>query len=175
MKTRADLYGQEAAGLLRIVSMYPGLSETQIYGFFPEKQEVVRSLLVHLKKQGRILQGPTGRYYPQGTSVSDTDPELIKAVWVLLDFIDRVEFHSVSDFPVKIIFFAGGELYEIISMPAGQEALVSHILSRTKEEDCGRRILIVEDPGQISILNIPCVSGYCTVVPDGRVAYYKKQ
>lgn len=175
MKTRAELYGQEAADLLRIVSMYPGLSELQLCRFYHGKEEVVQTLLSHLKKQGRIMQDPSGRYFPAGSAPSNPDNELCKAVWVLLDFIDRVEFHSVSDFPVKIIFFAAGELYEIISIPAEQEALVSHLLQKTKAEDCGRRILIVENPKQISMLNIPCVSAYCTVGPDGGINYYKKQ
>lgn len=175
MKTRADLYGREATDLLRIISMYPGLSELQLSGFYPGKNEVILSLLSHLKKQGRIMQDSSGRYYLQGNLTSGTDSELVKAVWVLLDFIDRVEFHSVSDFPVKILFFAVGELYEIISIPTGQEALVSHILLKGKAEDCGRRILIVEHPEQISLLNIPGVSGYCTVNPDGRINYYKRQ
>lgn len=175
MKTRADLYGREASELLRIISMYPGLSEQQLCSFYPGRYEIVRSLLSHLKKQGRILQELSGKYYPQGNPTSGTDLELVKAVWVLLDFIDRIEFHSVSDFPVKIIFFASGELYEIISVPVGQEVLVSHILLKGKAEDCGRRILIVEHPEQISLLNIPGVSGYCTVSPGGRVDYYKKQ
>lgn len=175
MKTRADLYGQEATELLRIISMYPGLLEIQLCGFFPGKGEVIRILLSHLKKQERIRQENSGRYYPQGSPSTGIDQELIKAVWVLLDFIGRVEFHSVSDFPVKIVFFADGNLYEIISVPAGQEALITHLLQRKKLEECGRRILLVETPEQISALHIPCVSGYCTAAPDGRVSYYKKQ
>lgn len=174
MKTRADLYGQEASELLRIVSMYPGLSELQLCSFYPGKKDVVRALLSHLQRQGRIMQETTGNYFPKSNSPPKTDQELVKAVWVLLDFRDRVEYHSVSDFPIKIIFFADGDLYEIISIPTGQESLISHILIQSKSDN-GRRILLVEKPEQIPILNIPCVSGYCTVEHDGRVNYYKKQ
>jgi len=175
MKTRADLYGKEAAELLRIVSMYPGLLEQQLCGFFPGKGEAVLTLLSHLKKQGRIRQEASAWYSFPGDSIPETDHDLRKAVWVLLDFIDRVEFHSASDFPTKLVFFADGELYEIISVPVGQETLISHILHKQGVEEIGRRILLVENPEQISVLNIPCVSGYCTVGQDGRISYYKKQ
>ena len=175
MKTRADLYGKEAAELLRIISMYPGLLEQQLCGFFPGKGEAVLTLLSHLKRQGRIRQEASDGYSLQGNFAPETDHELRKAVWVLLDFMDRVEFHSASEFPSKLVFFADGELYEIISVSTGNEVPITHVLQKQKAEDLGRRILLVENPEQISVLNIPCVSGYCTVDPDGRVNYYKKQ
>lgn len=50
MKTRADIYGQEAADLLREVSMYPGLSEGQLARFHPGREEKVRNLLAHLQR-----------------------------------------------------------------------------------------------------------------------------
>lgn len=136
----------------------------------------MQTLLSHLRRQGRIIhQETSGGYYLQGVSVAGTDHELQKAVWVLLDFIDRVEFHSASDFPVKIIFFAAGELYEIIAVTAGRETLIAQAVTGNSLRDGGRRILIVEEPCQIPLLNIPCTSGYCIVEQDGRVCYFKKQ
>lgn len=37
MKTRADIYGQEATELLRLISLYPGLIQCQLAGFFPAR------------------------------------------------------------------------------------------------------------------------------------------
>ncbi len=34
MKTRSDLYSQEAAELLRLITMYPGILELQLIRFF---------------------------------------------------------------------------------------------------------------------------------------------
>ena len=57
MKTRADIYGQEATELLRLISLYPGLIQCQLAGFFPGKDSaVVCGLLSHLKRQGRAEQ-----------------------------------------------------------------------------------------------------------------------
>lgn len=38
MKTRADIYGQEATELLRLISLYPGLVQCQLAGFFPARK-----------------------------------------------------------------------------------------------------------------------------------------
>lgn len=54
MKTRAEIYGNEAATLLRTVTMYPGLSQQQLLCFHPGKSETAKALLSHLERQGRI-------------------------------------------------------------------------------------------------------------------------
>lgn len=173
MKTRADIYGQEAAELLREISMYPGLSERQLVRFHPGREDKVRNLLVHLKRQGRTALTETGGYFPQGEQAHGADTGLIRSVWVLLDLIDRVEFHSPSDFPVKLLFFSADNMYEVVYVAAGQEALVTQALRQCKQGE-SRRIVLVDDAGQIPLLDFPDISGFCTVGPDGKVSYYKK-
>ena len=82
MKTRAEIYGNEAATLLRTVTMYPGLSQQQLLCFHPGKSETAKALLSHLERQGRIFQSDNGGYFPAGYSPK-ADQALIKAVWVL--------------------------------------------------------------------------------------------
>ena len=96
------------------------------------------------------------------------------AVWVLADFIDRVEYHSVAEYPAKIIFFADGEIYEIIHAAQGKDTLLSYVLSSAGEHP-SRYLVLVDDPGQIEQLQIPHASGYCTVSPEGDVHYYQKE
>lgn len=172
MKTRADIYGQEAAEILRIINLYPGLYEQQLCRFFPGKEDKVMTLLSHLKKQGRLTCDDSGSLFPYGKEAAGTSTHLLRSVWVLLDFIDRVEFHSASEFPVTILFFADGELYEIIPVAFGQEALVTHALLPGKE--AGRRIVLVEEPSQIQHLNFPGICGFCTADSSGQIHYYKK-
>lgn len=45
MKTREQIYGQEAAGILRDVSMYHALTETQLLKLYPHKESKIRNLL----------------------------------------------------------------------------------------------------------------------------------
>ena len=101
VKTRAELYGHEATELLRIISMYPGLSEKQLCRFYPGREDVTKNLLSHLCRQGRARQTDTGGYFPYGNDKAETDSGMVRAAWVLLDFIDKAEYHSSSDFLVS--------------------------------------------------------------------------
>lgn len=56
MKTRAEIYANEAADLLRTVTMYPGLSEQQLLCFHSGKEDIAKALLSHLERQGRIFR-----------------------------------------------------------------------------------------------------------------------
>ena len=152
--------------------MYPGVLEKQLLRFHPGKEEHVKAMLSQLIKQGRIRKEADSSYYTSGADIKAKDHSLIKAVWVLLDFLDRVEYHSASDFPVKIVFFAEGEEYEIICAVQGQEALVSQAMQRMKE-GCSRRIVLVDTPEQISALDFPSIAGYCTVDKSGNIRYYQ--
>ena len=174
IRTRAEIYGMEASELLREISMYPGLTEDQLCRFHPGKEDKVKTLLSHLRKQGRILRDESNGFIPNGGFPCTVDPNLAKAVWVLLDFIDRVEFHSICNFPVTISFFAQGEEYEIIHVPSGREDLITQALHMLGDFT-PRRIVIVDATDQISALEIPGVIGYCMVADDGRVRYYQKR
>ena len=173
MKTRADIYGKEATELLRLISLYPGLVQCQLAGFFPGKESaVVYGLLSHLKRQVRSEQSISGGWFPYGKK-HQADSGLIQSVWVLLDIIDRVEYHSPGDFPAKVIFFSGGEIYEIVYVAVSQEALIAHALKQDARQD-SRRIVLVEEPDQIPLLNFPKISGFCTGSSSGLVLYYQR-
>ena len=81
MKTREQIYGQEAAGILRDVSMYRALTEMQLLKLYPHKESKIRNLLSYLQKQGRIMQ--RGEYYRIPADAEESiDHGLSKAVWV---------------------------------------------------------------------------------------------
>ena len=154
--------------------MYPGLSSHQLGRFFNGKEDKIKTLLSHLKKQGRITCSQADCYIPAGSEANQPDISLIRTAWILIDFIDRVEYHcSTVEFPVKIIFLAKEELFEIIHVPTGQETLVSHLM-QTRSNDGSHRIVLVDAPEQIHQLNFPNISGFCTVNEAGKVSYYKK-
>ena len=173
MKTREQIYGQEASSILRDITMYRVLTEEQLLRLYPGKRGKVQNLLSYLTKQGRIWHND-GLYYAAPECAGDVDKGLLAAVWVLADFIDRVEFHSVGDFPAKVIFFADGEVYEVIHAASGKETLINHILS-APEEEASSYLILVDSPEQIPELDIPNARGYCTVSPDGEVQYYQRE
>ena len=68
MKTRAEIYGNEAAALLRIVTMYPGLNMQQLLCFHPGKEEIIKTLLSHLQSRAvffKLIQAVTFRLVGQ--------------------------------------------------------------------------------------------------------------
>lgn len=174
MKTREEIYGNEATALLRDVTMYHNLSEKQLLALYQDKDSIIKNLLTHLTKQGRIFYDNTNGCYSSNTK-EKIDKGMSMAIWVLIDFISKVEYHSASDFPAKLIFFASGSVYEVIYVPLEQETLINHLWSHLVEEDPPRRIIIVDNPEQISAVNIPSVSGFCTVDVDGNIDYFKKE
>ena len=152
--------------------MYPGVLEQQLIRFHPGKDTIVKGLLSQLIRQGRIHCEQDNSYYINGSFAKSKDYAMIKALWVLLDFLDHVEYHSASDFPVKLVFFADGEEYEVICVPQGQEVLINQAMRRLKEE-YSRRIVIVDSPDQISALDFPSIAGFCMVDLCGAVKYYR--
>ncbi len=173
MKTREQIYGQEAASILRDISMYRVLSEEQLLRLYPGKQDKVRNLLSFLTRQGRIVHD--GEFYAASAEALDEiDRWLLAAVWVLIDFIDQVEYHSAGDFPAKIIFFADGEVYEIIHLEAGKEILVAQVLAAYAENP-SHYLLMVDHLDQINECSIPNVNGYCIVSLEGEIQYFQRE
>lgn len=173
MKTRADLYGREATSLLRDITMYHVLTKEQVFRLYPGNRDKIENLLFYLTKQGRIYQ-MDDFYCVSPDCMKELDRSLLAAIWVLSDFIDQTEYHTVGDYPAKIIFFANGEVYEIVHAIQGKEILLSNVLADTGE-DPPKYLVIVDEPEQIGQLNIPNVGGYCTVSPEGDVQYYQKE
>ena len=160
--------------MLHNISLYPGLTEGQLCRFFPEKEATAKTLLAHMLKEGRVFRDRNGRCYANQEAQNGADKDLSRCVWVLLDFINQVEYHTVGEFPATILFFANGELYEIVPIPQGKETMICQLL-RQPQKDSGKRIVVVDDAAQIELLDIPQAAGFCTVAEDGTVSYYKKE
>lgn len=102
------------------------------------------------------------------------DLDVTTAVWVLADFIDRVTFHSASDYPAALTFFTDqDEVYEVAVIHKGQETLMTHAFWCRNDPEPPRRIIVVDEPEQAQHINIPNTAGFCTVNHDGEVSYFK--
>lgn len=173
MKTRGQIYSMEADGLLRNIATYKAMKEGQLLQLYPKREKRVKSLLSYLTRQGRIIH-KDDTYFASPGCINNVDKSLMAALWVLADFADRVEYHSMGDFPAEIIFIADDEIYEIIHAGLGRETLMSYLLSSGGEKP-SHYLVLVDDQEQIAELDLPNVCGYCTVSPDGEVQYYQKE
>ena len=174
MKTRDQLYRKEASVLLRDLTTYHYLRRNQILRLYPGKETKIENLLTYFTRQGRIFYEKGMDMYHDGTEAAP-DMSLLAAVWVLIDFIERVEYHSAVDFPAALVFVADGELYEVIHIPLDKEAVMEHAMVQ-QGSDAEKRIVIVEDANQIQRLTIPYVTAFCTVDwESGEVKYYRQE
>lgn len=160
--------------MLQNIAQYPGLTEEQLCCFFPEKESMAKILLSHMLKEGRAYRADNGRYYINQEIQNGADDTLSRCIWVLLDFIEQVEYHTAGEFPVEVLCFANGQLYEIVPIPRGKETMLCQLL-RLPQKDAGKRLVVVDDAEQIDALDIPHAAGFCTVVADGTVSYYRKE
>lgn len=172
MKTRADIYGKDIAEVVRDITTYHHIRKDQLIRLFPDKGSKIENLLSILSKEGRIQYEPDTEMYHDGTEAHPSYA-MLKAIWVLADFIDKVDYHSSVDFPSTLIFIADSELYEVIYVEPDKEALLEHALALT-DHGAEKRIVIVESAEQIGRLSIPDVTAFCTVdMETGTVQYFK--
>ena len=170
MRTRDDLQ-QEAKELVRTISLYGSLQFEQVLALFPGRADSIRNLISRLLKQKRLYYAADSGQLSIMPDVKP-NPSVISAFWVLLDFMEKVCYHSSSDFPVSISFFTEDDAFEIVVVQAGQENLINHALWYTNGKDPAKRIVVVESTDQISELNIQNVAGFCTVDFGGEVSYF---
>ncbi len=174
MKTREDIYGKEAKEILRVVTSYHHIKKSQLLKLFPNKESKAENLLAHFIKQGRIFYDRQTDLLSDGSNEAP-NYETLSAIWVLMDFLPKTDYHSASDFPVSLVFSVSEEIYEVVYIAAEKEAIMSHALSQT-EENNGKRIVIAESKEQIKRLNIPYAIAYCTVdIETGEILYFTKK
>ena len=174
MKCKNPVYNLLLAEILRAISMYPGLKANQLCRFRPKQGKIIEVLLANLRQQGRIILSDNGRYYINDEQKSLDRVDYQAAVWVLLDSLDIAEYHTAGEFPITLIFFAKGQLYEVIHIPQGQENLFNELL-RLPTRDGGRRLVVVDRIGQEPLIDFPDIVGFCTVDENGIVSYYQRE
>ncbi|MFG6320221.1 MAG: hypothetical protein K1W41_01360 [Lachnospiraceae bacterium] len=174
MQHRNQQQESHLSEIIRLLSTYRALSLFQLEALYPElTRQKLLLLLKKLEKTGRLtLMSERNLVLYKGDCVPD--PSTLAAFWVLLDFREDITYHTASDFPVTLTFYTQSDAYGIIHIPEEKEILMNHALSVYKE-DSPRRIAVVDNAGQIPILDFPGITAFCTVTPDGKVQYYRKQ
>lgn len=163
--------GREVEEIIRILSMYGAVPRDQFLKLFPEEGKI-DSLLWRLWKMRRVHISPTG--IVSAEEEGEPNRDRLTALWVLVDFIDRAIYHCVGEFPVQLSFFATGEVYEVVVVHIGQEALIDHAFWCQRGDIPPRRIVVVDQKGQVERLHIQNTAAYCTVNEEGQVEYFKE-
>ena len=171
MKKR-NCYKVDAGELIRVISTYQTLQVKQIYALFPNRAEIVEVLLKRFIQANRIFYD---NIFDLVSYEKEIKPNIaiIKCFWVLLDFIEKIEFHTIADTPANICFFAQQELYEIVYVPKKKEIFMNHAFSCMVEKIESKRIVVIEQEEQIHKLHILNTVGYCKVLDSGKITYYQ--
>ena len=170
--TQTKLYADDAAAILSEISMYPSILEEQLLQLHPSNEDQTINILRYLQKHNRVNRTRAGSYFPAGRTFIIENQSVIRCLWVLLDFMPDVEYHSASSFPVVIDFFMNAEEYHIIYAAEGNEALICSVVGQNKDM-IAKRIILVDNPEQIPHLVLPGVVGYCTATATGSIKYFK--
>ena len=78
-----------------------------------------------------------------------------------------------EDFPIRILFYSGAEIYDILYVGDGDLKLVNGMFARSRRAG-ENHIIAVEDGNLMGVVAVPGTIGFCLVKEDGRVEYYKK-
>ena len=77
MKTREQIYGQEAAGILQDVSMYRALTEMQLLKLYPHKESKIRNLLSYTGEAPAKAEDTKSTEQPVQTDVANAKQDII--------------------------------------------------------------------------------------------------
>lgn len=120
--------------VIKWLSQYGPLPKTQVVRLLREKSPATAErLLLRMKRDHRIATVGDG-YYLGLDPFCTPDQRVILAVWVLLQFIDRVEplAHYPATYPSQLFFLKENTGYEIVVLYEGEQSLTQ--LLRPQED-----------------------------------------
>ena len=164
---------KELRELKQLLGEYGVLATRQLYAYFHYKSPaVVQNIMGYMSRGGMIAVDDDLQYaaLTKAAMKAGADQKLIASFWVLLDSIQRIEYHARAAYPSQLFLFMDGAEFEVLYAALGDEALISSVYSK-KDEDT-RYFVVVEQPEQIETLEIPRVEWFCTVAEDGKLEKY---
>lgn len=162
--------------IIHLLSLYHVMSVQQLCKLYPEvSKETIYTLIKKLRKSGRVTYEKEKEWLFYGTDTSFYSTMFLSALWVLLDFIPHVTYHTVGEFPVVLTFFMNTVRYDVIYIQKEKELLINGIFSLGKEKEEVKRLVIIEEKNQIKQICFPLIQAFCMVSEKGVVQYLKRQ
>ena len=116
---------QEEQYIIHWLTEYGALTKTQIIRLLKDKPPQTAEKIIRGLKRDAMLHEISGGYYLGVDSVCQPDQRMILAVWVLLQFIDKVDpmAHYPATYPSQIFFLKEDMGYEIVVLYEGEQYL----------------------------------------------------
>ena len=158
---------QDEQNVIQWLSQYGALTKTQVIRLLRDKKpQTAERIIQNLKKQLRVA-GISGGYYLGLDSMIQPDQRIILAVWVLLQFISKVEpmAHYPAVYPSQLYFLKEGVGYEIVVLYDGEQ----HLIRLLQPQEDIKYILVlphISMARELRLPKAPCL--LCTVDYNGR-------
>ncbi len=172
------MLGPEERMLLQWIQQYEVLSfEQAIRLLFHKPRSVALKIIRGLQKEHLISYVSRGNYigaYP----CSVPEPRRIDAIWVLLQFVEKIDHyeHHCADFPSQIFFLKEGMGYEIVVLRDGE----THLSRLLQSGEDLKYIIVVPNEQMIPLLQLPDAPCLFAVIqwtggPAPEISFYSKE
>lgn len=145
---------REEQYVIKWLSQYGALAKTQILRMLQKPRSTSEKILRNLKRQMQIAD-IGGGYYIGLDEMCKPDQRMLRAVWVLLKFMDRVNpmSHYPAAYPSQIFFLKENMGYEIVVLYEGEENLIRLL---QPAEDL-KYIIVLPHISMVADLKLPSV------------------
>ena len=119
---------QDEQYIVHWLTQYGPLPQTQIVSLLRHKPPEVAAKIIRGLKRQQMIFDIAGGYYLGVDPMGQPDQRIIHAVWVLLQFADKVEpmAHYPATYPSQLFFLKEGMGYEIVVLYINKVKPLSH-------------------------------------------------
>lgn len=157
---------QEEQYIIRWLTQYGALTQTQVVRLLKDKPPETAAKIIRNLKRQLMVSELSGGYYLGVDPMCQPDQRIILAVWVLLQFIGRVEpmAHYPATYPSQIFFLKEDMGYEIVVLYDGEQ----HLTRLLQPEEDLKYIFVLPHSSmakELVLPSAPCL--FATVDYDG--------
>ncbi len=141
--------------VIKWLSQYGALTKTQLIKMLRKPQTTSDKILKNLKRQ-LLISDVGGGYYLGMDAMCHPDQRTILAVWVLLQFIEKVDpmAHYPAVYPSQLFFLKENTGYEIVVLYEGE----SNLLRLLQPEEDLKYIIVLPHISMAADLKLPKAS-----------------
>ena len=144
---------QEEQYIIQWLTEYGALPHAQVVRMLKDKSPQTAEKIIRALKRETMLYDISGGYYLGVDPMCRPDQRIILAVWVLLQFIDKVDprAHYPATYPSQIFFLKEDMGYEIVVLYDGEQ----HLTRLLQPQEDLKYIFVLPHVGMAKELVLP--------------------
>ena len=158
---------QEEQHIVHWLTQYGALTRTQVIRLLKDKPPQTAEKIIRSLKREMMIHEIDGGYYLGVDPMRKTDQRIMLAVWVLLQFVDRLEpmAHYPATYPSQLFFLKENMGYEIVVLYDGEQ----HLARLLQPQEELRYIFVlprISMAQELVLPSVPCL--FATVDYNGQ-------